>query len=136
MLWIILFFFLIIGLIAVIASAANSGQAMNALALQESIKRNHPDDALGQLGPHEFQRAFLLARQRRNSKIATSLLLWTLLGFFIGTFAMAVFSAADSMGMGILVTLVIVGFFMWYGVRKGRARVPQVLDLMRAEMHL
>lgn len=81
MLWFILIFFVLMAIPAVLISARNQGVMMDALAMHENLKRNHPDDPLAQLGPHEFQRIFHRAQINRGKPTINRGFLWFFLAF-------------------------------------------------------
>lgn len=139
MLWFILIFFILMAIPAVIISASNRAAVMDALAMHENLKRSHPDDALGQLGPHEFQRAFNLARLRRHRKLVKGFLLWGFLGLIIAIPIASLMFAMDSDTADTLGMLTFVGAplgLAWYGMKSARSKMPELFDQMRTELRL
>lgn len=136
MLWILLFIFLIIAITAVAANAKNQNDVMDVLAMHENLKRNHPDDALSQLGPHEFQRAYHVVKRKRGQKVSLSSFLW----FFLGLFAAIPFGsyliAMEAQFLGAMLFVVIPILLSWYGKKKASAKLPQFFDDMRTELGL
>ena len=133
MIWVI-FILIVLGVIAAIAANSNKNHSMNALALHENIKRNYPDDALAELGPHEFERAFTTAKQKRNTKISLDILLWFVIGVVVSAVPSSVLAAQHQGGLASIVSAVIVLAALWFGLKRARSKTKQVIDLMRDEL--
>lgn len=135
MLWLILLVLIIVAigvLIRATNSARSGNEAVDALAIQESIKRNHPDDWLARLGPHEFQRAYSMAQNKRQQHLSNGQYLWLFIGFAVGCIPLALMWESDSFLAMCAWVAVLCGIFA-FGRQRVRASAPEVLDLMRQQ---
>ncbi|WP_127347858.1 hypothetical protein [Pseudidiomarina mangrovi] len=136
MLWLILVFIFVIAIPVAIIAAKNQSVVMDVLAMHENLKRNHPDDALSQLGPHEFQRAFYIVKKKRGNKLlGRAFILW-FLGLFISMIVASAFFTLDYDSLGVVVMIVLPLGFAWYGVKSARAKMPEIFEQMRTELRL
>jgi len=136
MLWAILIFLALITIPAVILTANRQNTAMDALAMHENLKRNHPDDALAQLGPNEFQRAFYVTKRKRGQKVLNRGILWLFLGLIV-SIPVSLMLAYIGIGQFVpfaLFALPVAGFI--YGAMSTRSKLPEQFDQMRTELRL
>lgn len=134
MLYIILFLAIIVLLGAVLASRAGQSN-INVLAVQESLKRNHPNDPLSQLGPNEFEAAYMRASRKRNSAVSMYSMLGAVAGFVPGLLlGLALIEDNLWVATGLMIGLFAVGLVV--GRSMGRNRTPEVFDLIRQDLHL
>ena len=134
-LWIILIVLVIAALIAVI-SAANSfrgaNESVDALALQERLKRTHPDSPLSQLGPHEFQRSYSQANFRRLQHLQRGGLLWFCVGFVAAGAVLALLWEQSGF-WAMCFAIIALGGIFYMGRERVRRTAPEVLDLMHTQ---
>lgn len=136
MFWIILIFLIVIAVPVAIISAKNQTVVMDVLAMHENLKRNHPDDALSQLGPHEFQRAFYVVKKKRGNKVLMRAMLWFFLSIFISAPVAGFLFSQDHNGLGALALTAILIGFTWFGAKSAHSKLPEVFDQMREELRL
>lgn len=136
MLWLILIFLIFMAVPAVLIAAKNQNAAMDVLAMHENLKRNHPDDALSQVGPHEFQRAFHLAKKKRGQKVVGRGFLWYFLGLIISIPIASFMFFMDNDTLGVLALAIAPLGFGWYGAKSAQSKMPELFDQMRAELLL
>ena len=134
MLFVLLFIAIIILLGAILA--ANAGRnSTSVLAAHENLKRVHPDDALSQLGPNEFEAAYMRASRKRSSTVS----MWTSGGAGVG-FVLALFPATmlleDNAFVSVFIMAAGLGLGMQLALRHARSRTPEVFDLMRQDLRL
>lgn len=137
MLWLILIVLIIVALIAVI-NAANSStkanQTVYALALQESLRRNHPDNILSQLGPNEFQRAYAQASFKRLQHLQRGMWIWFAVAFVAAGGVLVLLSPNWDLNMTAVWAAIIVLCGIYYvGRERIRRSAPEILDLMHQQ---
>ena len=134
MLYIILFLAIIVLLGAVLASKAGQSN-VNVLAVQESLKRNHPNDPLSQLGPNEFEAAYMRASRKRNGAISMYSMLGAVAGFVPGlVLGLALIEDNLWVATGLMIGLFAIGLVIGRSI--GRNRTSEVFDLIRQDLHL
>lgn len=134
MLYIVLFL-AILALLGAIGASRAGQNSVNVLAVQEGLKRNHPNDPLSQLGPNEFEAAYMRASRNRNSAISMFSMLGGLAGFVPGLLLGLMFVDQSVW----ITTFLIIGLFsagVLIGRSMGRNRTPEIFDLMRKHLHL
>lgn len=136
MLWFILIFFILLAIPIALITAKNQNAAMDALAMHENLKRNHPDDALAQLGPHEFQRAFHVARKKRGEKVVGRGFLWCFLGLIVSIPIASFMFVMDNNTLGVLAFIIAPIGLGIYGAKSAQSKMPQLFDQMRTELRL
>lgn len=136
MLWFILIFFVLMAIPAVLISARNQGVMMDALAMHENLKRNHPDDPLAQLGPHEFQRIFHRAQINRGKPTINRGFLWFFFGILTSIPIAIITSYFESEALVVTVILLTPLGFGLYGGMAAHSKRPELFDQMRAELKL
>ena len=136
MIWIIILILLILVVCAIIFAAGNARRRdddVDAMAVHESLRRNHPDSPLSQLGPNEFLRAYEAAVKRRQMSIAKAFNLWALGGFVAASLAAWIlFQISESLGIWVWVIATLAALAV--AVVRCRVRAPAVLDLMQTRL--
>lgn len=136
MLWIILLLLILLAIPVVLITAKNQNAAMDLLAMHENLKRNHPDDALGQLGPHEFQRAFHVTRKKRGQKVISRGFLWFFLGLIVSIPVAGIMSFTDNETLSTLPLIIVPLGLAIYGAKSAQSKMPELFDQMRTELRL
>lgn len=134
MIFILLLIAIIILLGAIMTSNAGRN-SVNVLAVQENLKRVHPDDALSQLGPNEFEAGYMRAHRKRQGAINMAVMVGGGAGLVAGMlFGFALIEDDAAWATILIVGLPSAGILI--GRNMTQNRTPEVLDLMRQELHL
>ena len=134
MVWFI-FFFLIVGTVAVVLSEGNKRRQMNATAEYEKLQRTNPDDPIAIIGPTEFQVAFDKARKAQGNSMLKWSLIWYLLGWPLAFLLMLpigfIFESSDLAIANLAMT-------PWasalYGLYRARSKQINIFDQMRLDV--
>ena len=134
MVWFI-FFFLVVGTVAVVLANKNQQKLMGAAAEYEKLQRTNPDDPLAIIGPTEFQVAFDKARKNQGNSMLKGMLIWFLLGWPLAFLLMLpigfIFESSDLAIANLAMT-------PWasalYGMYRARKKQIDIFDQMRLDV--